>query len=840
MSPKRKMSGHAFRQKKKQMLLSSKKQQNALHKFFWGGNVNQQQQAITNQINISNNIESINVIDNTPPQNNPGCDENTPVLGVSAQAGVSFSETISETMPISLDIDLDDPAVWPALNDRLLTLLVEKGPKQNKEICYPVTSGRKFNNKHFTRLLSNGETIVRSWLVYSISNDSIFCFCCKLFMQSSQIPISSIGFNNWNHVGRVLMEHEKGAVHVDSFKKWKEFELRLSKNSTIDCILQNTMSKEVQHWRDVLKRLIILVKFLSVQSLAFRGGSDRLYEKNNGNFLKLVEAIAEFDSVLSEHLRRITNNETQNKYLHKSIQNELISIVSKVIQNKISDMIKGAKYFSIIVDCTPDQSRNEQLSLIVRVLHRNQNKHEIKELFMGFLKATDTTGKGLTNLVLDRLTSLGFSISDCRGQGYDNGSNMKGKNIGMQAQIKHLEPRAFFVPCASHSANLVLLDSVQCSLQAVNFFDTVQCLYVFFSSSVSRWDILKKNVKTLTLKPLCTTRWESRIEALKPLMCSLGNIYDALVEIGNDKDKDGITRNNANSLSLKIIQFEFICSLIIWYNILDRINIFSKYLQSPAICLTTAVNMLEGTKQFLTDLRNDEKFQGFIFQAKEIALKLDVSPNFPDAPRRPSRKPQLFSYEGRDEIISNPEQKFKVEFYFQILDQAIQSVSERFDQISEHNYIFKFLHNISVVSLNASDLLNNCLSLEKHLTFNSNSDIVGLDLLDEIKIFQSIISGTLSPIESLNFIFEKKLDPILPNLVVAIRILLTIPVTVASGERSFSKLKIIKNYLRSTIGQERLVDLARISIESEFLSNLDYSDLIDDFAKIKARKIKFN
>lgn len=77
------------------------------------------------------------------------------------------------------------------------------------------------------------------------------------------------------------------------------------------------------------------MEFLAVQSLAFRGGSNRLYEKNNGNFLQLVEAIAKFDPVLSEHLRRISNNETQNKYLSKDIQNEFILIISNVIKKKL-------------------------------------------------------------------------------------------------------------------------------------------------------------------------------------------------------------------------------------------------------------------------------------------------------------------------------------------------------------------------------------------------------------------------------------------------------------------------------------------------------------------------
>ena len=48
-------------------------------------------------------------------------------------------------------------------------------------------------------------------------------------------------------------------------------------------------------------------------------------------------------------------------------------------------------------------------------------------------------------------------------------------------------------------------------------------------------------------------------------------------------------------------------------------------------------------------------------------------------------------------------------------------------------------------------------------------------------------------------------------------ILLTIPVTVATAERSFSKLKLIKSYIRSTMSQERLNGLAILSIEKHML-----------------------
>ena len=80
---------------------------------------------------------------------------------------------------------------------------------------------------------------------------------------------------------------------------------------------------------------------------------------------------------------------------------------------------------------------------------------------------------------------------------------------------------------------------------------------------------------------------------------------------------------------------------------------------------------------------------------------------------------------------------------------------------------------------------------------------------------------------------------IFSNLTVALRILLTLPVTVASGERSFSKLKLIKNYLRTTMTQNRLVNLSILSIEKDIAADIDLTSVVREFAEAKARRVKF-
>ena len=118
-----------------------------------------------------------------------------------------------------------------------------------------------------------------------------------------------------------------------------------------------------------------------------------------------------------------------------------------------------------------------------------------------------------------------------------------------------------------------------------------------------------------------------------------------------------------------------------------------------------------------------------------------------------------------------------------------------------------------------------------------NSDIDGKELFMELKILQGFLprEEMMGPVAILKFL---KQMGCFPNAFIAYRILLTtIPVTVASVERSFSKLKLLKSYLRSTMTQERLNGLATIAIENDVLEKIKYEAIIEDFIAQNARRM---
>ncbi|KAK9709387.1 hypothetical protein QE152_g26647 [Popillia japonica] len=262
--------------------------------------------------------------------------------------------------------------------------------------------------------------------------------------------------------------------------------------------------------------------------------------------------------------------------------------------------------------------------------HESSRQHkdsEIEEHFIGFLAVEKTTAESLTNYIIAELEQSGISLQNCRGQGYDNGANMRSEKSGVQKRILDINPLAYFLPCGSHSWNLILGDAASSCVQAKSFFGLLQRLYTLFAGSSQRWAISNAHVKSLSLKPLSETRWECRVASVKAVKYQLiSDISDALKDLA-ENTTDCQSVSECHSIEKEITTYEFVVSLVIWYDILTKINVISKMWQSENMHLDVAIQHLDAFTNWLDNYR-ENGFQSSLVTAREIAEENDIDRQF--------------------------------------------------------------------------------------------------------------------------------------------------------------------------------------------------------------------
>ncbi|KAG6406752.1 hypothetical protein SASPL_134361 [Salvia splendens] len=369
--------------------------------------------------------------------------------------------------------------------------------------------------------------------------------------------------------------------------------------------------------------------------------------------------------------------------------------------------------------------------------------------------------------------------------------------------------------------------------KAISFFGVIQRIYTLFFSSTKRWKILTDNVPKLTVKSLSTTRWESRINSVQAIRYQTPQIRAALLEVVRSSTNDPKSVSDAENLVTALENFEFLCGMVIWHDILFSINMVSQKLQSKIVCMDAAIHQIEGVISYFKRYR-DEGFSHSIKIATEIAEEMDVEPIFPTK-RKGKRKKHFDEQNDQNEETLAAIESFRINYFLTMIDMEIASLTSRFEQMKTFENLFGFLLNSeNLKSLDDNDLWKCCTTFAEAFSHDNSSDVDLNDFISELQVLQVILPDDLmSAPEIFQFI---TVEDCYPNVSIAYRILLTIPVTVASAERSFSKLKLLKNYLRSTMSQDRLNGLATCSIEKGILENVDLNIVLADFASRNARR----
>ena len=169
-----------------------------------------------------------------------------------------------------------------------------------------------------------------------------------------------------------------------------------------------------------------------------------------------------------------------------------------------------------------------------------------------------------------------------------------------------------------------------------------------------------------------------------------------------------------------------------------------------------------------------------------------------------------------------------------MVDMTISSLESRFEELQSFKSIFGFLMSSATLkSLDSIKLRECCTTFASTFSFEGSCDVDLNDLISELCVRQ--LSLTDNPMTAME-IFEYVREVDCPNISIAYRILFSVPVTVASAERSFSKLKLLRNYLRSTMSEERLNGLKILYIGKKLLDEINIDTMVTNFASKNIRR----
>ena len=542
---------------------------------------------------------------------------------------------------------------------------------------------------------------------------------------------------------------------------------------------------------------------------------------NQGNFLAFLSLLSRYDPVVADRLSKGPKNA---QYTSHNIQNTILNIMGTKVRQYISTAVQKAGYFSLLVDETKDLSKNEQLSICIRYL--DPNEPEVVERFLTFVIAPALTAEYLVQYIKDTLSLFNLHLPSIVSQGYDGASVMSGCMSGVQARIRELVPHAIYIHCHAHCLNLVLVDCVKSVSEASEFFSLIQSLYVFMSASKAHALFVQKQSEQhpgkqpRELQRLSDTRWACRYTSLDCICSTFDTILVTLKLISNGSDKSKAIE--AAGLHHHIHNFKFIACLVIFTRIMSFTKCLSDQLQSKDLDLTKATELVVSTMDTLQELRSDETWNHTFKYITDVAALHGIEPSRCSTRSYNSALSDDYVVDSTIGHRSslNTSQSLKVNTYFPVLDHILSEMKRRFSET--HLGIMKAVQACNPTSshfLEESDLK------EMSTLYSVNDDLLANEcLLAKRTLADKNLESALDVYGHL-----LPLQTAFPILIKLFRIALTLAVSTAQCERSFSALKRIKTYLRTTMSEQRLSDMSLLSIERDLSNTISFDDVIERF-----------
>ncbi|KAL5543761.1 hypothetical protein UlMin_007545 [Ulmus minor] len=648
----------------------------------------------------------------------------------------------------------------------------------------------------------------------------------------------------------------------------------IEKQQIQNIVLKKNIGDRIRY-RTRLTASVDCIRFLIRQGLAFRGHDESEDSTNQGNFIELLNFLADHN----EEVRVVAlKNAPENLRLTSSkIQKDIVNACAvETINVIIRDM--GDAAFSILVDESRDVSVKEQMVIMFRYVNK---KGYVIESFIGIEHVANTTAVSLKTAIDKLFSKHGLSISRLRGQGYDGASNMSGEFNGLKTIIMKENECAFFVHCFAHQLQLALMGVAKKhgligTFSAIHyplifilytiflfndlcffyekigtFFTVVSNVVNIVGASSKRRDILREKQALKVIEALksgelssgkglnqeigikrpCDTRWGTHFGTLVSFITMFSSIVDVLEEIANDRLNS--EQKHEASIMLRLVQtYDFVFSLHLMKTILGITNELSQVLQKDDQDIVNAMDLVKVCKQQLQMMR-DTGWNSLVDAVSDFCVEQNIDvlnmENMYCAQGKSRRKaPKLTNMHY-----------YHVDFFNAVIDLQLQELNSRFNEantelllclacLSPNNSFSAFDKRklIRLAQLYSYDFSTVDLRVLENQLQTYVDDLRSNDKFSELKGIADLAKRLV----------ETRKHEVYPLVYLLIKLALTLPVATASVERVFSAMNIVKNQMRNKMGDQWLNDCLTVYLEKDVFNAIDNEPIIQRFQNMKTRR----
>lgn len=527
---------------------------------------------------------------------------------------------------------------------------------------------------------------------------------------------------------------------------------------------------------------------------------------------------------------------------HEIVDEQISLMANRLLRSLLTAISENnPAWYAIIGDEATDVAKKEQLNLSIRWVNNN---YEISEDPVGLYCLPNTSANTVYTVIKDVLIRCCLPLSLCRGQAYDGASNMQGIRSGVATRILGENPAALPVHCLAHSLNLCLQDAgkeIQLLRDALDIVKEISQLIKF---SPKRSHLFSEKLKqcessdpVVNVKLLCATRWTARHGAFEAVLKDYTILMETMEDISmTTRDDYGVKASGILHLMEK---FSTLFGIELGYLVFGASESLSKTLQYKDISFQEAIAAVNLAKSFYSRIRKEEEFDHFyervVKKAQSVKIESPIVPRYRRAPRRvdSGSAPHQFS---------TPKHYFR-SLYYQVCDLLLGELEKRFEQ----SRVIPSVLALEKLLLTAA----NGESYEEHLQYICKScykeDLNVLQLQKQLPLLVDVIKhGTplVKKVTSIRTVCEAMnaqsvYKTMLSDVHKLLRLYLTIPISSSTSERTFSALKHVLTYLRSSMSQKRLNNCVLAHVHKNMLDGLDIVDIAREFIMVNGERIKY-